>query len=79
MSIFRQTFNFDIQTLDYRQYMRNWMIGVRRHLLKLDDESLPQAKQKFRVLYWLDTFVEAVFYSYLARMFFNCYFADKTS
>jgi hypothetical protein len=59
--------------------MRNWTIGVRKHLLKLDGENLPQAKRKYRILYWLDTVVKTVFYSYLARKFFSCYFASETT
>jgi hypothetical protein len=59
---FRQKFNFDIATLDYDQYIENWIIGSRKFILKQDDSTLPEAKKKYVYLFWLDLITKALFF-----------------
>lgn len=70
---FRSIFNFDIATLDYQQYIKNWIVGSRRFMLKLDDNSLPEAKRKYHFLFWLDFFAKTVFYGFVAYMVYKSY------
>lgn len=76
---FRNIFNFDISLFDYREYMRRWMSGVRKFLLKLDEKSLPAAKRKYQVLSAIDKIIRYTFYFFLFSKFFNYYFAEKNS
>lgn len=41
----KKTFNFDISELNWKEYMVNYHIGIRKYLLKDTMESLPAAKQ----------------------------------
>lgn len=66
---FRSVFNFNALTLDYQQYIMNWVIGSRRFLLKLNDNTIAEAKRTYHFLFWLDFIVKTLFYagvSYLA-------------
>lgn len=58
---FRQKFNFDIATLDYNQYIENWIAGSRKFILKQDDSTIPEAKRKYILLFWLDLLTKALF------------------
>lgn len=69
----RRVFNFDVATLDYQQYIDNWVIGSRRFLLKLNDNSIPDAKRKYHFLFWLDFIVKTVFYAFVFYMVFKSY------
>jgi hypothetical protein len=70
-------FNFDVKTLDYQQYIKNWVIGSRRFMLKLDDKSIPDAKRKFNFLFWLDFLVKIVFYAGVGMMIYRSYTMPK--
>ena len=71
-------FNFDTTKMDYRDYIRNWVIGSRRFMLKLDDETLPEAKRKLNFLYWIDFVVKAAFFFGIILFFYNTYESFKT-
>lgn len=75
---FRSVFNFDVTTLDYQQYMSNWVIGARQFLLKLDDSSIPEAKQKYRVLFWVDFSVRIAFFAAVGFLAYRLKFADSS-
>nr|CAD7203105.1 unnamed protein product [Timema douglasi] len=46
----RDTFNFDAANIDVEEYVKNWVVGSRRFILRLDDSSIPEAKKKLRRL-----------------------------
>ncbi|XP_063700524.1 putative fatty acyl-CoA reductase CG5065 [Culicoides brevitarsis] len=48
------TFNFDATIVDYPTYIGNWIFGYRKFILKQGDESLPSAKRKYMMLYYID-------------------------
>uniref|UniRef100_A0A336M2M5 Fatty acyl-CoA reductase n=1 Tax=Culicoides sonorensis TaxID=179676 RepID=A0A336M2M5_CULSO len=50
----RYTFNFDAKKIDYTTYIGNWIFGYRKFILKQSDESLPLAKRKYKMLYYID-------------------------
>lgn len=66
-------------TLDYQKYVDNWVIGSRRFLLKLNDNSIPEAKRKYHVLYWLDLLVKIIFYSFVFYMTYKSYHKSVVS
>lgn len=72
-------FNFDTTKIDYRDYIRNWVIGSRRFMLKLDDDTLPEAKRKLKILYWIDFVVKAVFSLGITWFFYNTYISLTSS
>lgn len=53
-TIYRYTFNFDAKKIDYTTYIGNWIFGYRKFILKQGDESLPLAKRKYMMLYYID-------------------------
>nr|CAD7460067.1 unnamed protein product [Timema tahoe] len=44
----RDTFNFDASNINVEEYVKNWVVGSRRFILRLDDSSIPEAKKKLR-------------------------------
>lgn len=75
----RSVFNFDVATLDYQQYIDNWVIGSRRYLLKLNDNSIPEAKRKYHVLFWVDFVIKAFFYCLVVFLVFKSYKSSNFS
>ncbi|CRK98211.1 CLUMA_CG011574, isoform A [Clunio marinus] len=73
----RSKFNFDLSTLDYHRYIKNWVIGARRFMLKLDDNTIPEAKRKFHFLFWLDFSVKILFYMSVGYLTYRTYMQPK--
>ncbi len=46
-------FNFDIRQLDWPNYWEDYVLGVRKYILKEEDSSLPKARRKLRRMYFL--------------------------
>ncbi|KAG0410705.1 hypothetical protein HPB47_012189 [Ixodes persulcatus] len=42
----RQTFDFDIRTIDWVPYLENYILGVRKYVLKEDPSTIPAARKK---------------------------------
>lgn len=55
-----------MNTLEYQQYIKNWVIGSRRYLLKLDDVTIPKAKKMYNILFWVDILLKTVLYGGVA-------------
>lgn len=53
-------------TLEYQQYIKNWVIGSRRYLLKLEDETIPKAKRIYNILFWIDIALKTALYGGVA-------------
>ncbi|XP_075556752.1 fatty acyl-CoA reductase 1-like [Dermacentor variabilis] len=50
-----QLFSFNLQGVDLSQYARDYMLGIRKYLLKAEDSELPEARKRLRrlnVLRW---------------------------
>lgn len=45
-------FPCDMSTLDWESYVQNYMLGIRKYVLKDDDSTIKSAKQKLKILYW---------------------------
>lgn len=43
-----QVFNFDVRQLNWLPYIENYVLGLKKHLLKEDMAGIPEAKQHLR-------------------------------
>jgi len=62
----RQTFDFDVRTIDWQSYMQAYVIGTRQFILKEDLSTLPAGRIQQIKFYWirfaLHIFLLALFY-----------------
>ncbi|XP_043285674.1 putative fatty acyl-CoA reductase CG5065 [Venturia canescens] len=49
-----ETFGYDYATFDIYTYFKHCLIGAKTYLLQEDMKNLPQAKQHFRRMWWID-------------------------
>ncbi|XP_076350975.1 putative fatty acyl-CoA reductase CG5065 [Tachypleus tridentatus] len=50
----KKVFDLDMCQIDLCDYMKNYVLGVRRFVLKEDDSTLAEARRKLRVLYYIE-------------------------
>lgn len=43
-----QVFNFDVRQLNWLEYIENYVLGVKKYLLKEDMAGIPEAKQHLK-------------------------------
>ncbi|KAL4711336.1 hypothetical protein ACJJTC_019177 [Scirpophaga incertulas] len=60
----RKIFPFSMREVDWADYFGHYMAGVRRYLCKESDDTLPQAKIKWKRLYYLHQIVRVIFYAF---------------
>ncbi|KAL0281211.1 UNVERIFIED_CONTAM: hypothetical protein PYX00_002266 [Menopon gallinae] len=58
----KKLFNFDIKSVDWEQYLSNYVKGARIHVLKEDMSTLTDARKKWNRLYWYHQIVKSVFF-----------------
>nr|CAD7434651.1 unnamed protein product [Timema monikensis] len=56
----KKLFDFDISSLDWNQYIYNYVRGCRVHLLKDDLSTVPESRIRWQRLYWLHQTVKTV-------------------
>nr|CAD7460311.1 unnamed protein product [Timema tahoe] len=56
----KKLFAFDIRSLDWNQYIYNYVRGCRIHLMKDDLSTVPEARIRWKRLYWLHQAVKIV-------------------
>lgn len=56
-----QLFPVDMRILKYDPYIKNYMIGIRKYVLKDPDHSLKSAKRKLTLLFWATKFIDLTF------------------
>ncbi|RZF39187.1 hypothetical protein LSTR_LSTR014673 [Laodelphax striatellus] len=49
----RKEFETNVKKVQWDDYVKNYMIGIRKYVLKDSNSTLPSAKQKLKRLYWL--------------------------
>ncbi|CAN8002803.1 unnamed protein product [Ixodes pacificus] len=47
----KEEFNFDVKTLDWKEYLFNYCMGIRKYLLKEELDTLPEAQRHLTKLY----------------------------
>ncbi|CAK1546452.1 unnamed protein product [Leptosia nina] len=60
----KQIFPFSMKQLDWEEYFDEYLAGIRRYLFKEADETLPQARIKWKRLYYLHQIVRICFYAF---------------
>ncbi|XP_013781053.1 putative fatty acyl-CoA reductase CG5065 [Limulus polyphemus] len=48
----KETFSFDVRPIKWAPYMENYVLGVRKFILKEDESTLPAARRKLQRLYY---------------------------
>lgn len=48
ISLASQVFNFDVRQLNWLEYIENYVLGVKKYLLKEDMAGIPEAKQHLK-------------------------------
>ncbi|XP_045457844.1 fatty acyl-CoA reductase wat-like, partial [Melitaea cinxia] len=57
----KQIFPFSMSDVDWKDYFYDYLSGIRRYLFKDGDDTIPQAKIKWKRLYYLHQIVRIVF------------------
>ncbi|CAH0404502.1 unnamed protein product [Chilo suppressalis] len=66
-----KTFFTDMKVINWNSYLRVYVKGVRKYILKEDPSTLPQARRLQRQLYYADMVVKYLFYSLLTYLFYS--------
>ncbi|XP_078047829.1 fatty acyl-CoA reductase wat isoform X4 [Augochlora pura] len=64
----RQNFVCDVTTIDWDQYFRTYIRGIRIYLIKDPLDTLPQARAKWQRLYWTHQALKVIFAYALLRI-----------
>ncbi|XP_050358500.1 fatty acyl-CoA reductase wat-like [Nymphalis io] len=57
----KQIFPFSMSDVDWNDYFEDYLAGIRRYLFKDSDETIPQARIKWKRLYYLHQIVRFIF------------------
>ncbi|CAG9794548.1 unnamed protein product [Diatraea saccharalis] len=60
----REIFPFSMADVDWNEYFDHYLAGIRRYLFKESDATLPQARIKWKRLYYLHQVVRIIFFSF---------------
>ncbi len=69
----RRIFYFDVREIDWRAYIRNYVLGARKYILKEADDSVPAARIIMARLYWLQKGTHALILLILAFIGFQLF------
>jgi len=77
-AIDRSTFYFDVREINWPQYITDYVLGIRRFILKDDYSTLPVAKRNLKRLFWAHNVLKVIqaallcfiFYT-MSHLFFN--------
>lgn len=56
----RRIFYFDVREIDWRAYIRNYVLGARKYILKEPDDSVAAGQVVLARLYWLQKATHAL-------------------
>nr|XP_029709727.1 putative fatty acyl-CoA reductase CG5065 [Aedes albopictus] len=70
-----EEFDFDMTNMSWDSYLEQYMLGIRKFVLKDDLDSMAKARRKIRQLYWIRVFLMMavlylVYHFFLKRIFF---------
>lgn len=71
----KEIFFCDMAKLNYADYYRDYILGIRRFILKERPENLPKARSMMRILWILDRFVSFLFYGIVMYLIYS--YLDK--
>ncbi|CAA9996662.1 unnamed protein product [Nesidiocoris tenuis] len=61
----KQTFCFDINGIDWQEYIETYVMGTRRYILKEDPSSLPESRTNLRKLYLLHRATQLLMFTFV--------------
>ena len=61
------TFDFNMKSLDWKDFLDQYVLGTRHYVLKNKPETMPSSRKKMKVLYLLHLFVQ---FSFAALFFY---------
>ncbi|XP_077517052.1 fatty acyl-CoA reductase 1-like isoform X2 [Amblyomma americanum] len=64
----RETFDFDIRSIDWVDYMEQYILGVRRYVLKEDPSTIPAARRNLNRIYYITMLAQLLFVAGLIRL-----------
>ncbi|KAL4711272.1 hypothetical protein ACJJTC_019113 [Scirpophaga incertulas] len=56
----KDLYNLDIDNIDWDENHRNFILGVRRHVMKLSDDTIPAARKHLERVYYIQTVVSVI-------------------
>lgn len=66
----RRLFNCDLASIEWPLFFNNYVLGVRRYILKEKDDTIVQAKVNLRRVYYRNTALQVLFMAMIAYYFF---------
>ena len=70
----REMFFFNLETLDWFNFILHYVLGTRKYVLKQDPSSIPACKRKLRFLWFCDRIIKIFFVYFLYKIFVNILF-----
>ncbi|KAG8038013.1 hypothetical protein G9C98_006338 [Cotesia typhae] len=67
----KDLFFCDIKELDWNEYFKTYLVGIRVYLIKDPLDTLPQARIKWQRLYWMHQFVKLVIFYLIIKFFWS--------
>lgn len=67
----KKIFNCDVRGLDWNAYLRGYVFGVRKYLLKESDDSLEEARINLKVVYYRNLGLQTIFFLSFMYYFLN--------
>ncbi|KAH7985469.1 hypothetical protein HPB52_025616 [Rhipicephalus sanguineus] len=64
----RRTFDFDIRSIDWVAYMEQYILGVRRYVLKEDPSTIPTARRNLNRIYYIGMLAQLLFVAGVIRL-----------
>ena len=54
----KETFHFDVRDLHWPTYWEDYVLGIRKYVLKKDNSTLPQARKHLQRLFYLNKMIQ---------------------
>ncbi|KDR11037.1 putative fatty acyl-CoA reductase CG5065 [Zootermopsis nevadensis] len=64
----KTTFDVDVSQLDWDKYVKCYMLGIRKFILKDSNDTIPGARKKLQKLYWIHRFTQVLIVAFFLRI-----------
>ena len=69
----REIFYFNLESLDWYDFIHHYTLGTRKYVLKQDPSTIPACKRKLQFLYICDRVIKMFFLYFLYRIFVSMF------